>query len=772
MAGVHESSPDSRRIRWPIAMLAALLLGATAPGLPGPTPSEVAAYARSGASYRARSIEPIIGWEKALVAALRDGGSIDAASKALAPAHDMSPEAMAALVRLWVVLRVRGGAINADPGLAAEARRELLALLRAHRTPLVVEAVADRLDAIEDCSSADFDAMLEGAADRAGDAWRIALTAPCTGHFLDFMRAAPDRAAAALIPIADLSNLSPHEAVPIFTWLTSPEGFARVAPEDRERLMPILVGKRLRALFEGGLDARAIEVAEAIPPELRARVFDTKFERIVVTIDGLPVPVDTGGYHRPGAIEVAAAYALEGRTADAERWFAMDSDIEAARAELTCRWPPAGGDRFARCPNSGNSTGDLLVLDALLHHPADDPYPLAEVMFGVEARNTPPVLEKLRCRLFDPQRFGAICNGTEIALRPYSIWDQDAAAKADLIARGIAAAGLPGFAAVRAPSDEAFAGADTPAPAEARGGAASVLTLPFDGIVESALPAGFSRTRPPFNGWPAGMTPLGDDFFPIRVEADGDHVVAISISQRFDWGRDRSRGAYWLHLSEDGGRHWRSHYTGIVDHGPYAIYSTSKLPMIHGDRLELEAEYAPADPRPWSTRSRLRIPSLRRVDLKISVPLAPILRDSDGDGLNDPAAHRLGLDLPPGSPEAPLVLTRSRPESCSGPPTAEEQVLTAMIATQAGAHRGTIDDPILIEGRRASFACVTSDRRVLVYGPGPDSPLSDRLPTNRVSRITFDRGQDRGYFHWGEGTYLAIRVEGSWKIEVISIPLI
>jgi len=63
--------------------------------------------------------------------------------------------------------------------------------------------------------------------------------------------------------------------------------------------------------------------------------------------------------------------------------------------------------------------------------------------------------------------------------------------------------------------------------------------------------------------------PLPDGFELVRAERAGHRAVAVSVSHTYDPTGEVSQGGYWMHVSQDGGRHWdRPLYTACPTASP------------------------------------------------------------------------------------------------------------------------------------------------------------------------------------------------------------
>lgn len=128
----------------------------------------------------------------------------------------------------------------------------------------------------------------------------------------------------------------------------------------------------------------------------------------------------------------------------------------------------------------------------------------------------------------------------------------------------------------------------------------------------------------------------------VRYSGTGDQVAAISLSQAVNPVGEISGGGYWLHLSPDGGRTWRSPlYLGLQQFEPYEVVTVSHLPLIRGRKLQLEVIVKELGPQSI-TFPPIDLRTKRKArDLFIEMSLDDIERDSDDDGVTDLLEERL-----------------------------------------------------------------------------------------------------------------------------------
>ncbi|TNE60895.1 MAG: hypothetical protein EP335_17820 [Alphaproteobacteria bacterium] len=132
----------------------------------------------------------------------------------------------------------------------------------------------------------------------------------------------------------------------------------------------------------------------------------------------------------------------------------------------------------------------------------------------------------------------------------------------------------------------------------------------------------------------------------VRAEKTGDEWVIIVASHTLDPTAEVSHGGYWVLRTKDGGTAWRDAlYMGLQEYFPYRVLSSSNMPLVTADGLDVEVERAALD------RTSISFPpvALRRDPPRRGIYLhftwADLERDSDADGLTDIYEHRIGLDL-------------------------------------------------------------------------------------------------------------------------------
>ena len=792
------------------ALAALLLLGnaqprTTTPRTGPPTAEEIAEFRSRQAYPDFYPQQPFAGWEADLRGALAAG--MDGAAETLAPRYGMTSADMRRLIGLWLVVKIRQYAVARDDEAKAALRGALLALLASTpRTPLVLQAVADSLDALGRCSEENFTALMAGSTDRAADAWAIANVAPCGDFFLSAAAAAPVRGMPALIRLAHYGALATADALALYQWLTSPAALARIAEADRPALSAWLHAERAERLFEAGLADQAVALIEGLPDETRRRVLTRDAGTFTAQVDGLPIAIKVDSPDESLKLYLASAYALSGRTREAETLFASLRSLPLARQSFDCAL--SIGDRAAepRCARpardlSRESKPDMMLLDHLLHHPDDDPYPLAEAALFSIGAGSGTALADLRCRVFSEPQFADFCETMRQA-RARAIRQEGSSFDGDPIRRRAAlyALGLPGLAEARTAIavELVRVAAATPAPPDrGRRGRRTVTPAPRP-FAELPLPAAYRGPRRQPARPPAGLGDLPPGFMPVRFERQGPRAVVVSVSQTYDPTGEASQGGYWVHLSRDGGRTWNAPlYTGLAQNFPYVLVSDSRMPLLNGGRLDLEVEVQEVDTASITYPPVAMRSSRQAANLYLRIPLADLARDADGDGITDIAARSLLLDRARTDGGTPFIVGSDAGANC-GTPAPDRLALIGLLDQLFNAGSGGIvesidrpagaplgagwrraaaaaDRPIFIQGDPRDYLCLRPSRLIVVYGEGDIAELERFRPDFHavtMPRIVYNRARDRGYVHWSAGwtggTYRLRLADGRWIFEVIS----
>ncbi|MDP1739281.1 MAG: hypothetical protein Q8L23_17795 [Caulobacter sp.] len=770
----------------------------------GPHPSRL---------YDSHAGGPLKEWDKALRSLLPSRG-LSGSAKELAGRYGLDAGAMESLITLWIqVQHVSYREDENAPQVKAIRRRFEALLARTGRSRLVLEAAAAGLSQQEECTPDGFRALVGPHAD-AGEAWVAAAAADCAGWYRAFVEEHPDLATAALVRQGEYGSLHGANQLALYGWLTSDEALTHVAPESRPALAARVNRIYLQLLFRKGLTAEADAVVQRLTPDVRNRLARPEPALQTVVIDGLPLVLDAQGIQGETILlDIVAADLMAGRTALAEAGLSAFADLDAVRSHFACAYasPATDSPRPARreaprCGEGPVGAAKVMLLDALLHHPGDDPYPLAEVFFVVDFFNDThgAVWTEVICKLFAEEQYADLCKNARrqtasgILDEGYGGFQGSDAQAAALLQ----AANLPGqderkavFAASLTAAAKRYGGEETrtrPAGVHGRG------PLPSRFAQHPVPPALRGPGSTPPEAWLKTLAPLPPGFQPVRVGRDGDRVAIISLSQQFDPTGEVSGGGYWVHLSKDGGKNWdRPLYTGLSQFYPYVVEGTATLPLFDGETLNLAVSVQEIDTDtimypPVATRSKRQ-----ESDLYLRIPLAELSRDSDGDGLSDIAAEHLLLSPTPAG-STPFVVGARTDTRCGGPQSPMQEamgaVLTRLFSRPTGAIIEPVDRPhgalglmgwtttatnpqrpIFVLGDPADFACLRIDRLMIVYSPADLPALRRRTPDFQpmdLGDLILNRAGDRGYFvysnGWSGGTIGLRKVEGRWLFKELS----
>jgi hypothetical protein len=276
-------------------------------------------------------------------------------------------------------------------------------------------------------------------------------------------------------------------------------------------------------------------------------------------------------------------------------------------------------------------------------------------------------------------------------------------------------------------------------------------------------------------------------------------TVAISLSQNLDPAGEVSEGAYWVHLSRDGGSTWQKPlYTGLLEYFPYVVPVTSKMPLWSRDRITLEVAVQELDPSsitypPVGLRSRRRAS-----DLYLDIPLAALESDRDGDGLTDIVEEHLLLnpDNPDSDGDGLQDGKDPLPNVKNTGPVDGDNYITAILQhifhlpegaiiepvdrdpSILGAKRAeepSIIRPLIVQGVAAEFSGVRLSTPVLVYSGEQVARIRARsadFHALSLSPVVFNRAHDKGYVVWSRGwtggTLRVFRGGAAWRVEVLS----
>jgi hypothetical protein len=332
-----------------------------------------------------------------------------------------------------------------------------------------------------------------------------------------------------------------------------------------------------------------------------------------------------------------------------------------------------------------------------------------------------------------------------------------------------------------------------PVPASRAGGAALVGTATASTATAGAGGArGRVREAPPR---------LPDGFTAVRSERQGKQVVVIAVSDLYDQRWGASAGGYWALLSDEKGSRWRHPlYTGLRANLPYTVRPRSALPLLAGDRLQVEVEveelgsFFTSDGEPAELA-----PRQPRAGIYLEIPLAELERDSDGDGLSDLEEERLLTDpedadtdrdgIGDGEDPMPTIAAVDTPSPAAG---AAAVLLGYMLAhgrqppeQRPRAARGGCCDPapaaplggrpVFVAGERPWFAGLSPAHRLIVLTAEELERWRRKVTAPfffTVELLVLDRSGRRACAVWsGENRGGTVALEmsgGDWQVEEVS----
>ncbi|HXA15952.1 MAG TPA: hypothetical protein VN380_03115 [Thermoanaerobaculia bacterium] len=289
-------------------------------------------------------------------------------------------------------------------------------------------------------------------------------------------------------------------------------------------------------------------------------------------------------------------------------------------------------------------------------------------------------------------------------------------------------------------------------------------------------------------------------WYPIRLEQTGEEVSGVAVSQSLDPSGEVGRGAYWVLHSCDGGRTWDEPlYTGLRENAPYVVLPESRLPLAHGDHLEVEVDLREIDPDSITFPPVALRVKREEHGLYLALPWETLRRDSDGDGITDLVEERIATDpfdadsdgdgIADGKDGLPLVALTA------GGQSAESEVLAALLRgfeTGAGALvvglpstgeernacvvRASVvgDGALFLVGDRGLFAPIDINRRVIVltrdemdayekkFGPTYAADLSFMIVRHDGQKALVVLNES-----WKEDVFELTKTKDGWIVKVV-----
>lgn len=775
-------------------------------------------------SYRSYTPD-FTAWNDELMRGIRLG-SPASVSAGQAPRLGLPAAGLQALARDWLIARIGGYDLSKDgelasarPGFTAQVVKDVAA---AGHAPFAIEIAAQALNVGGDCNDPGFAAIRAAAPDKLVAEWAITRGSPCPALGYGAL-ASPERRTTILLQLLLTREAQGIDVLPIADWLLADGGLSRVDPADAPHLRTWLARRLIGSLLGAGMGAEALARFEALDPASRSTALARDMPAFPAKVDGAALSIDADD--QSPRLGLAAAMVLAGRKSDAAALLAGDPALAESTRLLDCLyaahsqptpWKP-GKDGICGLGRGGrDSTVQDAITYAYLREAIDqagaDLYPLVEANVGnVSGGEDEGVRVALRCRLLAEPQYAAMCRtdrqGVASGLLAAKDRQDYERKKVEPMAAAIAGAALPGWSqiaaryeALRTASLSAFTDAAA-APRQIAWSERPAVEPDPSPFPEKPLPPELRTapgTKAKDNPWPKGWAQLPRGFEPLRTGEASKLAVAVSASSRLDPSGEVGRGAYWVHVSRDGGKTWQAPlYTGLAAYFPYVVPIASKLPLLDSQTIRLEVAVALLDTRsitypPVGLRTRR---SAR--DLYLELPLAALLADGNDDGLTDIAAHHLLLDA--ATPLAPFVVG-SDLANCPAKGTPASELRAHLLQRLVGGRQEAAvlepinrpadaligfgwakspeaeTGPLFIKGTAADFACMRLPFPAFVYGDAGEEALQRKSPDFRMLELPpmiMNRAGTRGFavwsFGWTGGTTLFVQgPDGGWHTVELS----
>jgi hypothetical protein len=528
-----------------------------------------------------------------------------------------------------------------------------------------------------------------------------------------------------------------------------------------------LVGELLDVELRAGFPAEALAVLADLPPEIRSRVVSGPLLPLEINVEGLRVSFPAPDLR----LELAIAQALTGNPRRAAE---LEKGLPPLAPEPEWKWMA----RLGRSAPAEPDRGIRLLLDRWLRPAKSDP-------FGLLADSVSSLMQSwsldrllLLARLAEREGYPEMAAYAEhdAVLKLTGQTDSFEGARgltprASATARRLIAAReslRKGFRSVRS---------------------ARPIRPPRVRFEERPLPALVAAAQGESGRGTGGEAwdRRPKNFPALKMGQEGDRVVILGAYPEGDRRLSFAPGLYWVVLSEDRGRTWsRPLATGLRESSPYRWNRGSALPLLDGGRLQLAVTREENDPDYPVPLFYVARPVTRTRTLLLTLPLADLRRDSDGDGLTDLEEQELltdpdrpdtdgdGLsdanDPMPGVPFDGTPVNVSRAEALA---SALKEIFQNDPRTykpgespvSGGLAAFLVSDPRLFSG----FQPV---RRTIVLTP-PEAVEAEKklhFETSLWMCVSFDRSGRRALVVWAreaEGGVLHLEDSGQgWKREV------
>lgn len=736
-------------------------------------------------------------FEGALAATLAANRSLDAAATQLAPRYQLAPALMGELARLWIrwvvddedrdfqsVAKVRAAQLREQ--YRRDARGAFLSLVRrSEHAAVAVEHVAIFLEVVDrGLSEAAFRDLLAGANDPQATAWfAFHATVRGDGRLKAYPLLSSLPAFYWHMAIEDETDLPAGSYIAMLEALERSPSVAKLSPDVLLAARTAINRHLIQSLWKSGLVAESVERFEKLPSSIRMSLLDDKQPSAEIVLDGKSVSLKPEidrvrrGSVREGAvfpIGLAAAYVVLGRRADAAEALKHFALADSARLFMAC-WREQALE--GAC-GSNDWFADWFAVSYAIDPKVGDPIEVAEFEYlDQEAGYRTGLWASLLAQIFAEPRYAVVRDFVVQRWKVETAGDNDSAA--DSLESSLPSELRKRIGEVRKQSAAVHARLNAVGTAKKERWLDKyrkrVVTLALTRFAEAPLRATCSASKG------KGQVPVPKEagFKIVRSEVAGDIVVALSLSQKFDPTGEASDGGYWVHISRDRGKTWeRPRYTGIAQYFPYVAGETSCVPLWGGDhlnvavqKLKLHEVLYPVSPAQEKPEGRFLL----------TIPLAALDLDSDGDGVPDIQEDHLLLDrnkadsdgdgINDGDDRMPNVASRSDRRSQEG---AIDAALAAIVERREKRARARGESlatgPIFIEGDAKDYEGVDLPRTAFVYSRDEMAKLMTMTPfvlavtlgpmitTKDGSRalVEWDAGPDGGAFR-------LVRAPAGWK---------
>lgn len=288
----------------------------------------------------------------------------------------------------------------------------------------------------------------------------------------------------------------------------------------------------------------------------------------------------------------------------------------------------------------------------------------------------------------------------------------------------------------------------------------------------------------------------------VRLDESANERLLIYRDSTYDLPGETGAYGLWFNLSVDSV--WgQPVYLGLQEHFPYLVVPDSQLPLLDGDRLQIEVRVREVDPASI-TFPPVGLRLLREEDgVVLTASLAELTRDGDADGLADLVERRLDLDATnpdidgDGLPDGidPLPQVARDPATPAGRTALAHAILKHMMGYDAAALVVPVSTPgesledmivsavgrppvpapldtFIVGADPTLFAGLDLPFRLLVYTPEALRALSERGAPFYPPTVTIYSSLDgrRHYVVWSAswvgGSFIAVCNDGAAACEV------